>query len=48
MNVEDKTHDILLTTRSVGDGDSTIAPSHTTARRDSIMFNQEDMVTFKN
>ncbi len=46
LNTDDKTYDILLTSRGVGDGDSTIAASHAAVARDSAAANQEDMVNY--
>jgi hypothetical protein len=41
MSADDKTYDILLTSRGVGDGHSTIGGA---ASRDSAIANQEDTV----
>ena len=38
--------DILLTSRGVGDGDSTIGLNHAAAARDSVAASQEDMVKY--
>jgi hypothetical protein len=46
LNADDKTYDILLTSRGVGDGDSTIAASHVAAARDSAAVNHEDLVNY--
>jgi hypothetical protein len=46
INGDDKTYDLLLTSRSVGDGDSTIAATHVAAARDSVAANQEDLVNY--
>ncbi len=46
LNADDKTYDILLTSRGVGDGDSTIAVNHAAAARDSVVASQEDMVKY--
>ena len=45
MNGDDRTHDLLLTSRGVGDGDSAIAAPM--AARDSSMTNQDDSVRDK-
>ncbi len=44
LNADDKSYDILLTSRGVGDGDSTIAAGHALTARDSSAASQEDMV----
>lgn len=45
LNVDEKTYDILLTSRGAGDGgDSTIAASHAAGIRDSVSTNHEDLV----
>ena len=41
---DDKTYDLLLTSRGVGDGDSTIAGGHMSTARDATTVNQEDLV----
>jgi hypothetical protein len=42
LNTDEKPFDLLLTSRSVGDGDPTIA----TATRDPTAVNQEDLVNY--
>jgi hypothetical protein len=42
LNTDEKPYDLLLTSRSVGDGDPTIA----TATRDPTAVNQEDLVNY--
>lgn len=46
LSLDDKTYDILLTSRGVGDGDSNSAVSHITATRDLNAANPEDMVKY--
>jgi len=46
LNADDKTYDILLTSRGVGDGDSTISASHAAGARDSAAANHEDLVNY--
>jgi len=44
LNADEKTYDLLLTSRGVGDGDSILAASHASTARDTAAVNQEDMV----
>ncbi|CAF0970919.1 unnamed protein product [Rotaria sordida] len=49
LSGDDKTYDVLLTSRGVGDGDASIAVNHTVTARESAAVNQEDMKkTFDN
>ncbi|CAF1384504.1 unnamed protein product, partial [Rotaria sordida] len=49
LSGDDKTYDVLLTSRGVGDGDASIAVNHTVTPRESAAVNQEDMKkTFDN
>ena len=46
LTADDKPYDSLLTSRGVGDGDSTIAGVHTATPRDPAVANHEDSVNY--
>jgi hypothetical protein len=45
INADEKTYDLLLTSRGAGDGTSTIGTGHASTIRDSATSGQEDLVT---